>query len=386
VTITGTEAYETIRTHHQMLSEQLSAHVAAVSEAVTAGRPHEAAAARLVAYLAGEILPHAAAEEETIYPAAAARPDLAGTVSEMTAEHKTLSAAAGRLAGLPDGVAAAGQARQIAELFAEHAARENDILLPALLADHDVDLAALLAEMHRRTGEAGKAAHDGDAPAGDSQAAVLLLLLQAATALARAGQANRACRLAASAWAALREPRPDLAVRVTAALHGLTRGLDGEPAQAGAPGGDPEPGAGFGSRPGDPDLDVRDLPPAQRHESIFAAYQALRPGAAFVLVNDHDPKPLQYQFEAEHAGQFTWESLEAGPEAWRVRIGRPTAAAQAKSSEAAPDSEEEPDLDVRSLAHWQLVRTPPGGPTRTGRIPAIVATRRVMSWMLSVNG
>jgi hypothetical protein len=268
VTITGTEAYETIRTHHQMLS----AHVAAVSEAVTAGRPHETAGARLVAYLAGEILPHAAAEEETIYPAAAARPDLAGTVSAMTAEHKTLSAAAGRLAGLPGGVAAAGQARQIAEPFAEHAARENDILLPALLADHDVDLAALLAEMHRRTGEAGKAAHDGDAPAGDSQAAVLLLLLQAATALARAGQANRACRLASSAWAALREPRPDLAVRVTAALHGLTRGLtrgpDGEPAQAGAPGGDPEPGAGFGSRPGDPDLDVRDLPPAQRHESI----------------------------------------------------------------------------------------------------------------------
>ncbi|MGI8449146.1 MAG: DUF2249 domain-containing protein, partial [Streptosporangiaceae bacterium] len=224
---------------------------------------------------------------------------------------------------------------------------------PALLAYHDVYLAALLAEMHRRTWEAGKAAHDCESPAGDSQAAVLLLLLQAATALARAGQANRACRLAASAWAALREPRPDLAVRVTAALHGLTRGLDGEPAQAGAPGGDPEPGAGFGSRPGDPDLDVRGLPPAQRHESIFAAYQALRPGAAFVLVNDHDPKPLRYQFEAEHAGQFTWESLEAGPEAWRVRIGRPTAAAQAQSSEAAPDSEEEPGLDVRPVAHWR---------------------------------
>ena len=70
---------------------------------------------------------------------------------------------------------------------------------------------------------------------------------------------------------------------------------------------------------------MRDLPPAQRHESIFAAYQALRPGAAFVLVNDHDPKSLRYQFEAEHAGQFTWESLEAGPQAWRVRIGRAAA-------------------------------------------------------------
>jgi uncharacterized protein (DUF2249 family) len=46
-----------------------------------------------------------------------------------------------------------------------------------------------------------------------------------------------------------------------------------------------------------------------------------------VLVNDHDPKPLRYQFEAEHAGEFTWEYLESGPEVWRVRIGRPASLA-----------------------------------------------------------
>ena len=46
--------------------------------------------AGLIAYLAGEILPHAAAEEATIYPAAAALDGLAGTVSEMTAEHTIL--------------------------------------------------------------------------------------------------------------------------------------------------------------------------------------------------------------------------------------------------------------------------------------------------------
>lgn len=75
----------------------------------------------------------------------------------------------------------------------------------------------------------------------------------------------------------------------------------------------------------DPDLDVRDLAPAERHEAIFAAYKDLAPGQGFVLVNDHDPKPLRYQFEAEHAGQFTWTPLEAGPVVWRVRIGRPAA-------------------------------------------------------------
>ena len=39
-------------------------------------------------------------------------------------------------------------------------------------------------------------------------------------------------------------------------------------------------------------------------------------------MNDHDPKPLRYQFEAELPGTFTWEYLEEGPEAWRVRIGK----------------------------------------------------------------
>jgi uncharacterized protein (DUF2249 family)/hemerythrin-like domain-containing protein len=316
VTITGTEAYEAMRTHHRMLSEQLAAHVSAVSEAVTAGQPHQAAVAGLVAYLAGEVLPHAAAEEQTIYPAASEHADLVGTVSAMTAEHKTLSAAAERLASLTGGPAAAGQARQIAELFAEHAVRENDVLLPALLADHDTDLAALLAQMHRRTEEAGKASQAHEAPAGDPQATVLSLLLEAATALARAGQADRACRMAASAWAALHEPRPDLAVKVTATLHGLARRINGPPASG------REPEAKPAGPAGDPDLDVRDLPRAQRHESIFASYRALAPGSGFVLVSDHDPLPLRYQFEAGHPGEFTWDYLEAGPQAWRVRIGR----------------------------------------------------------------
>jgi len=71
-----------------------------------------------------------------------------------------------------------------------------------------------------------------------------------------------------------------------------------------------------------PNLDVRQLRPAQRHGLIFETFANLPPGGAFVLVNDHDPKPLYYQFNAEHAGQFTWEYQEQGPETWRVRIGK----------------------------------------------------------------
>ena len=76
----------------------------------------------------------------------------------------------------------------------------------------------------------------------------------------------------------------------------------------------------------DQTLDVRNEPPARRHELIFDTYHELLPGEGFVLVNDHDPKPLRYQFEAEHTGASSWDYLEQGPEVWRVRIGRAAAA------------------------------------------------------------
>lgn len=70
------------------------------------------------------------------------------------------------------------------------------------------------------------------------------------------------------------------------------------------------------------DLDVRQLIPMERHRTIFETFNALPVGDAFVLINDHDPKPLYYQFAAEHAGQFSWEYQEQGPEVWKVQIGR----------------------------------------------------------------
>jgi uncharacterized protein (DUF2249 family) len=69
-------------------------------------------------------------------------------------------------------------------------------------------------------------------------------------------------------------------------------------------------------------LDVRVIPPPEKHPTIFRTFAALTPGESFVLVNDHDPKPLRYQFEAEHAGEFGWQYLEQGPEVWRVEISK----------------------------------------------------------------
>ncbi len=69
-------------------------------------------------------------------------------------------------------------------------------------------------------------------------------------------------------------------------------------------------------------LDVRALAPKDRHKGIFDRYNALTTGEAFILVNDHEPKPLLYQFQAEHYGEFEWWPLESGPDAWRVQVGK----------------------------------------------------------------
>jgi uncharacterized protein (DUF2249 family)/hemerythrin-like domain-containing protein len=72
----------------------------------------------------------------------------------------------------------------------------------------------------------------------------------------------------------------------------------------------------------DTPLDLRNVTPRNRRTLIFDSFVALKPGEAFILVNDHDPRPLYYQFQAEQTGRFSWDYLEQGPEVWRVRIAR----------------------------------------------------------------
>lgn len=71
-----------------------------------------------------------------------------------------------------------------------------------------------------------------------------------------------------------------------------------------------------------PLIDVRRIPPPQRHPLVFGSFDALPRGAALELVNDHDPVPLHFQFERQRSGQFRWDYLLAGPELWHVRISR----------------------------------------------------------------
>ncbi len=43
-------------------------------------------------------------------------------------------------------------------------------------------------------------------------------------------------------------------------------------------------------------FDVRSIPCRVKHAQIIQRWQALPVGAHFVLINDHDPVPLYYQF------------------------------------------------------------------------------------------
>jgi len=81
-----------------------------------------------------------------------------------------------------------------------------------------------------------------------------------------------------------------------------------------------------------PRIDVRTIAPRDRHPLILSTFNSLAAGQAMELVNDHDPRPLYYQFNAQMPGQFSWEYLEQGPEVFRVAITRTQDAPAADSA------------------------------------------------------
>ncbi|MED1672793.1 DUF2249 domain-containing protein [Pallidibacillus thermolactis] len=65
-----------------------------------------------------------------------------------------------------------------------------------------------------------------------------------------------------------------------------------------------------------------DIEPRVRHKQIFETFDRLNSGEFMELTNDHDPKPLYYQFMMEREGEFSWAYLQDGPDLWRVAIGK----------------------------------------------------------------
>jgi uncharacterized protein (DUF2249 family) len=67
-------------------------------------------------------------------------------------------------------------------------------------------------------------------------------------------------------------------------------------------------------------MDVRPIPCSIKHAMILQTWRELPVGDHFILLNDHDPVPLRYQFQAEFPECFSWDHLERGPTDFRVKI------------------------------------------------------------------
>ncbi len=262
------DVVDAIRRHHEQLEQAVAAGALGVRDA--ADRLGDVAPARdaLVLLMLQEVLPHAAAEESTLYDVAATLPRTELLVRAMVAEHRRLEGLVNELARARTSGGMAASAGAVRALFEAHLAKENDDLIPELVAQ-DVDLARLLDGMHEILG--GAHADSVTDASADSSGGCGCGGCGCGGAEADAADADAA-------------DAADVAVEA--------------------------------------DLDVRAMPPALRHEQIFAAVRDLAAGGSFVLCNDHDPKPLRYQLDAERPGQITWDYLEQGPQVWRVRIGR----------------------------------------------------------------
>ncbi|MEH0843324.1 DUF2249 domain-containing protein [Micromonospora sp. CPCC 205711] len=144
------QAAQAVVRHHAQLAADLDRHVGEVLDAADRGDAAGALRHRdeLLGWLRDELLPHAHAEEGSLYAAAGERTEAALLVRGMLDEHQAIT---GLVAELETGnrpVRLAATARALAALFAVHLAKENDLIVPVLVDAADVSLATLLEGMH----------------------------------------------------------------------------------------------------------------------------------------------------------------------------------------------------------------------------------------------
>lgn len=91
-------------------------------------------------------------------------------------------------------------------------------------------------------------------------------------------------------------------------------------------------------------IDVRQIPGPQRHPFIFSTFDGLTVGESLIIVNDHDPIPLNRQMDSMRPGQAEWKYLVRGPEIFRIRVTR---IAPLKGAEISPTIQPEALLGIR---------------------------------------
>src|SRR5690349_143698 len=64
------------------------------------------------------------------------------------------------------------------------------------------------------------------------------------------------------------------------------------------------------------------------HPDLVDRYDKLMPGGEMEITHAHDPKPLYYQLLNHRGHEFSWEYLQKGPNAWKVKITKQVPAKQ----------------------------------------------------------
>jgi iron-sulfur cluster repair protein YtfE (RIC family) len=147
-------ALEQVCAHHERLVRQLDEHVGTLITAVVEGDNERIRTTRaaVVDYLIGELLPHADAEEDSVYPAARTIPWARAMTDELAHEHVLLNQLTQRLDTEPHPVRAATTAEALRVMFRHHVTSENTVVLPLVAAAPGLSLANLVAALHELGG------------------------------------------------------------------------------------------------------------------------------------------------------------------------------------------------------------------------------------------
>jgi regulator of cell morphogenesis and NO signaling len=69
-------------------------------------------------------------------------------------------------------------------------------------------------------------------------------------------------------------------------------------------------------------INVQELEPRLRHQTIFNVFNTLKEGEHLTIHNNHDPMPVYYQLINMRGNIFSWEYLQKGPEWWDIKVTR----------------------------------------------------------------
>lgn len=150
-TMTDAHAADAMRAHHFQMATTLRQRVTDLRSAVRERQPHADAQHAVLDYLDNELIPHAKAEEEALYPAGDTG-ETAMLVRSMRDEHLNLISHVEAFRVATDPVEAVALSGAIFALFDSHLHKENDLLIPALVEAAGVSLARLLGGMHELLG------------------------------------------------------------------------------------------------------------------------------------------------------------------------------------------------------------------------------------------